>query len=58
MTAYQIMNDHAGWITQDRSAWDCYDAAHRVTDDTDYWESRVLIEGTLSAHGIMEEAMK
>ena len=58
MKAYQIMNDHAKWQTLERSALDCYIAFCPATNDTDYWESRVMVEGALSAHGFMEEVMK
>ena len=58
MKAYQIMNNHAKWQTLERSALDCYIAFCPATNDTDYWESRVMVEDTLNAWGIMAEAMK
>ena len=58
MKASEIMNDHTGWHTLDRAAWDCYDAICPVTDYADLRESEVLFENTFDEWGIMEEAIK
>ena len=58
MTAYEIMSDHAEWITQYRTAWNCDYATRDSTDDDDWLESWVLYEGTLTARGFVEEVMK
>ena len=55
MTAKQIMNDHAEWITRDRTASDCDYAIYFVTDNAESW---VLLENTLDAWDFIEEAMK
>ena len=58
MTAEDIMSFNAGWTTWCMTASDCYWPISNVTDLADWWESRVLIEGTLDAGGFMEEATK
>ena len=58
MTAEEIMNNDARWETCDRTAWNCDHATRYATDYADWWESWVLLEDTLDAEGIMEEAMK
>ena len=52
------MDGEVKWKTLRRAAHDCYWPISNVTDLADWWESRVLIEGTLDAGGIMEEAIK
>ena len=58
MTAYEIMDFGARWATWGRTVRDCYYATHNVTDSADWQESLVLLENTLTAWGIMEEAIK
>ena len=58
MTAWQIMDDHARWITRVRTASDYHCAIRNVTDHADLLESGVIGEDTLNAWGIMEEVMK
>ena len=58
MTVEQIMSDHAEWATWHRTAHDCHYAICVTIDPADYWKSWVLLEDTLNAEGIMEEAMK
>ena len=58
MKAEKIMNGEAGGETWSRTVWDCFWATRDSTDDADWLESWVLLEDTLNAEGIMEEAMK
>ena len=58
MTAWQIMDDHARWITRVRTASDYHCAIRNVTDHADLLESGVLIDGALDAWGVVEEAIK
>ena len=58
MKAEKIMNGEAGGETWSRTVWDCFWATRDSTGDADWLESWVLLEDTLNAEGIMEEAMK